>query len=61
MGAQFHHGRTRAAHIEDLDVATVLVEGAHVVRVARVKRDAEERGRWWAAGRGLVFGRGRFV
>ena len=61
MGAQLHHGRTRAAHIEDLDVAAVLVEGAHVVRVARVERDAQERGRWWAAGRGLVFGRGRLV
>ena len=40
MGAQFHHGCAWAAHIEDLDVAAVLVEGAHVIRVARVERDA---------------------
>ena len=61
MSAQLHHGRARATHIEDLDIAAVLVEGAHVVRIAGVERDAEERRRWWAAGRGLVFRRGRLV
>ena len=40
MGAQLHHWRARAAHIEDLDVAAVLVESAHVIRVARIERDA---------------------
>jgi hypothetical protein len=42
MGAQLHHWRARAAHIEDLDVAAVLVESAHVVRVAWIERGAQE-------------------
>ena len=57
MGAQFHHGCAGAAHVKYLDVRAVLVEGAHVVRVAWVERDAQQRGRWRPASRGLVLWR----
>jgi hypothetical protein len=39
MRMQLHHGSTRAAHVEDLNVSAVLVERAHVVRVTQVERD----------------------
>ena len=61
MCAQLHHGRSGAAHVEDLNVGAVLVERAHVVCVARVERDAQQRRRRRAAAWRLVFGRGRLV
>jgi len=42
MCAQLHHGRTGAAHVEDLYIRAVLMERAHVVGVARVERDAQQ-------------------
>jgi hypothetical protein len=61
MRAQLHHGGAGAAHVKYLDVRAVLVEGAHVVGVAWVKRDAQQRRRWWTARRRLVLWGRRLV
>ena len=41
MGAQLHHRRAGAAHVKYLNVRAILVEGAHVVWVAWIERDAQ--------------------
>ena len=61
MRAHLHHGSTGAAHVEYLNVRTVLVEGTHVVGVAWVERDAQQRRRWWPARRRLILWRRRLV
>jgi hypothetical protein len=42
---ELHDGRTGAAHVKDLDLAAVHMERRHVVGVARVERDAQQRRR----------------
>jgi hypothetical protein len=54
MRTQLLHGGAWAAHVKYLDVRAVLVEGTHVVGVAWVERDAQQRRRWWPARRRLV-------
>lgn len=61
MRAQLHYGGTRAAHVKYLDVRAVLVECTHVVWIAWVERDAQQRRRWWPTRRRLVLWRGRLV
>ena len=61
MGPQLHHGGSGAAHVKYLDVRAVLVEGTHVVGVAWVERDAQQRGRWWPTCRRLVLWGRRLV
>ena len=61
MRPQLHHGGSGAAHVEYLDIRAVLVEGTHVVGVAWVERDAQQRGRWWPTCRRLVLWGRRLV
>jgi len=61
MRAQLHHGGAGAAHVKYLDIRAVLVECTHVVGVAWVERDAQQRRRWRSAGRRLVLWRRRLV